>query len=91
MIDLNCYSFCENIVFTDELNQPLVADANQQEWLIKTQFNGRLKPFVKEFQLGNEIAFAASELPNESAVLYVSLYKEDVFVNKYKIKIYPQI
>ena len=89
MIDLNCHTSCQDILFIDELNQPLVADLDGK-WSVKSSFNGRLRTFEKEFETGDQITFPASKLPNESAILYVYLYKESLFVNKYKIKIYAQ-
>lgn len=91
MIDLNCYSFCEDVVLVDDAGQPLVADADGQIWEVKTPFNGRKGNIKLAFDNGEPIKFSAMYLPNDAAILYFDLFKSSQFVNKYKIKIYPQV
>lgn len=88
IIDLNCIDSCEQIAFLDEFNQQILADANNQKWQFSYNWNSRKRNIEIEFNNLEDIKLDAN-LINETT-LFINLYKEGVFVNKYKIRIYPK-
>lgn len=87
MIDLNCVAFCDEVAFLDENDLPITADSIEQPWQFEYNWNGRKRKIELTFNTGQEIVLPADRL-NETT-LYINLYKEGVFVNKYKVKVYP--
>lgn len=88
IIDLNCVDTCQEIAFLDETNQQILADANNQKWQFSYNWNSRKRTIELEFNNLEDIKID-SNLINETT-LFINLYKEGIFVNKYKIKVYPK-
>lgn len=87
IIDLNCVTFCDEVAFLDETDLPITADGDGQPWQFEYNWNGRKRKIELTFDAGEEIILPANML-NETN-LYINLYKQGIFVNKYKVKVYP--
>lgn len=88
IIDLNCITSCDEIAFLDDSNQQILADENNQKWQFSYNWNSRKRKIELEFNNLEDIKLPSS-LINETT-LFINLYKKGVFVNKYKIKVYPK-